>query len=536
MFTNLISRFRSFYVYPLLVFISLLAGISFLPLNANDPHPDSGIFLYIGQQILNGSTLYADLWDNKGPVLYYINALALLIGNGTVWGLYFTEFLSLFIAVLLGYLVIEKELGRIPAIFASIIWPLALFYLYDKGGNFTEEYSLSLGFAAVYLYLRSVNSQSSLIYIFLIGVTFSITLMLRPNNTGIEVSIALLIFISGILSRNFYLLVKQILAYGLGAVLVLAAVLFYFHQMKALGDFYDSFVRYNSIYSVTTMSDRISSLLFGLRLLSPSGLPIVAIAAWIAGVFTLLNTPDGSGRRSVLIPLAVIGLPVELIFSSASGLTFSHYYICWLPIFAVLISFFIYGLIINLTSTRVKIFHRKINLGYIWVFGFFIAMSCLAVVKIPGRIEAFVSSSGAKSPVVEAIGDSSDGEQYLLMWGAAAYFNFVTGMKSPTRFFHQLPLYLCAYTTDDMIGEFLDDIKQRKPLIVDTSATDIYLPPLDRDERKKWQYIDFTEKKNENCTMRPKMEDVFDYIGTNYKLVSTTEPYGWKIYKFEGGN
>jgi hypothetical protein len=85
-----------------------------------------------------------------------------------------------------------------------------------------------------------------------------------------------------------------------------------------------------------------------------------------------------------------------------------------------------------------------------------------------------------------------------------------------------------------MIEEFLDDIKQKKPMIVDTSATDVYLPPFDKDERKKWKYIDFTERKNENCTMRPKMNEVFDYIYSNYKLVNTTDRYKWKIYRYSG--
>jgi hypothetical protein len=46
--------------------------IQFEPLN-HFPNDDSAIFLYIGRAILNGQVPYVDIWDHKGPLLYYIN-------------------------------------------------------------------------------------------------------------------------------------------------------------------------------------------------------------------------------------------------------------------------------------------------------------------------------------------------------------------------------------------------------------------------------------------------------------------------------
>lgn len=525
---------RPIYISLFLILISLIAGISLLPLDAKDPTADSAIFLYVGQRILNGDTLYTDLWDNKGPLLYYINALAVLIGHTPMSGLYIIELISLFIAVALGYSVIEKAFGRIPAVFASIVWPLALFYVNDNGGNFTEEYSMPLSFAAVYLFLRSRGPSSNLLYIFLIGIIFSLSFLLRPNNTGIEISIALLIFISGIANRRYYLLLKEIMAYALGAILVLASVLVYFYWMDALHDFYDAFIRYNSAYSIVSLRDRIASLMFGLRLISPTGLPIIVIVSWVVGVFTLITKPEMDEYKMALISLGVIGLPVEFILSSLSGLMFTHYYLCWLPVFAILTGYFIFEFLRNFASAYLRVFNRKIKMSNIWIFGFLIAMSFLALAKIPTRVERFASTTINENTVLEAIRENLGGEKYLLMWGTSAYYNYATNMKAPSRFFHQLPLFLCAYTTDEMIEEFLEDIKQKKPLIVDTSATDIYLPPFDKEERKKWKFMDFTERVNENCTMSPRLQEVFDYVYSNYRLVDTTDRYKWKIYKYAG--
>ena len=47
------------------------------------PGMDNGVFLYGGQQLLVGKTPYLDFWDHKGPLIYFINALGLMIGKGS---------------------------------------------------------------------------------------------------------------------------------------------------------------------------------------------------------------------------------------------------------------------------------------------------------------------------------------------------------------------------------------------------------------------------------------------------------------------
>ena len=36
---------------------------------------DSGVFKSFGQAIIQGKVIYKDIFDNKGPILYFINAL-----------------------------------------------------------------------------------------------------------------------------------------------------------------------------------------------------------------------------------------------------------------------------------------------------------------------------------------------------------------------------------------------------------------------------------------------------------------------------
>ena len=48
----------------------------------NLPTRDGGTYLYAGRLILRGELPYINIWDNKPPAIYYINALGLWLGRG----------------------------------------------------------------------------------------------------------------------------------------------------------------------------------------------------------------------------------------------------------------------------------------------------------------------------------------------------------------------------------------------------------------------------------------------------------------------
>ncbi|HVY54653.1 MAG TPA: hypothetical protein VHC46_02760, partial [Thermodesulfobacteriota bacterium] len=150
----------------------------------------------------------------------------------------------------------------------------------------------------------------------------------------------------------------------------------------------------------------------------------------------------------------------------------------------------------------------------------------------------YIYLSHRKNPTADTdmIGENMIEANYLLMWGAEASYNFFTKMRSPTRYVYQYPLYTCGYHTDEKIQEFLDDIARTHPLIVDTSATNEDIPPIDNNERSKWKDTAYPEWKTAGCILHPKMEEVFDYINSRYKLVGYMEKNKWKIYKYADGN
>jgi len=429
--------------------------------------------------------------------------------------------------------VLGRSFGRIPAVFALIMFLLAFIYLnYDDhiretiGGNITEEYGLPLSFATLYLFWRLRNSSSSLIYTFLIGAIFSIALLLRPNNTGMQVAVALFIFFAGILNRRIYHLIKQILAFILGSLIIMIPVLLYFNWNDALKDFLDLFLKYNLVYTTSSLRSKIDSINYGLVLLLPTGLPLLAFVAWIGGIFTIGNGTLLKKNQRDLVLIGLIGMPIEFIMSAAAGRSYHHYYINWLPVFTLLTCYFVFIFITQFSSTKIKAFGRAVSANYLWIFAFLITLSGLTCVQIHsniGGLSGFLGqvmfSKQRPNPVIEEINDVAENENYLLMWGAESSVNFITEIKTPTRYLYQYPLYTCGYYTEEMLEEFLDDIAHRKPLIVDTSTTNKLTPPIDDDKRKLWRKVTFAGRQTSDCVQSPAMDRVYGFINSKYEPV-----------------
>jgi hypothetical protein len=83
-----------FLVLAAVAIAATVVGRGFTALLPGDD--DALLFAYIGEQIANGQILYRDLWDNKPPGIFVVNALAA----------YFTDWSFLFLAALEGVLVL----------------------------------------------------------------------------------------------------------------------------------------------------------------------------------------------------------------------------------------------------------------------------------------------------------------------------------------------------------------------------------------------------------------------------------------------
>ena len=108
-------------------FLSLVGSIIALfpsnPINLTLPSRDSGVFLYVGWRLINGDIPYRDVWDHKPPLIYFVDALGLILSPQSLWGVWLLGFLFLFLTIFFLYKSLYDSLGTLPAIIGSSAAP-----------------------------------------------------------------------------------------------------------------------------------------------------------------------------------------------------------------------------------------------------------------------------------------------------------------------------------------------------------------------------------------------------------------------------
>lgn len=138
----MMRKFTTRYLQPLSVALLAAWLVSMVLARANPyltlPSADGGSFLYIGSRMLAGDELYIDVWDHKGPGIFFVNWLGLALVNNSRWGVWVIEFVSLYFGFLLGYWGVKKRWGEGAALVGLAFSAYGLASVFEKG-NLTEE-------------------------------------------------------------------------------------------------------------------------------------------------------------------------------------------------------------------------------------------------------------------------------------------------------------------------------------------------------------------------------------------------------------
>jgi len=129
------------------------------PRFALEVNDNSGVYLYAGWRILQGDLPYLQLWDHKPPLIFYINALGAALTPGSQWGIWALELLALTLAAYLGYKLIKAQFGSLAAGLSTVLWLMALFFIF-LGGNQTRLDPSAAVWGAVPLYAGGSSREA----------------------------------------------------------------------------------------------------------------------------------------------------------------------------------------------------------------------------------------------------------------------------------------------------------------------------------------------------------------------------------------
>ena len=519
-------------LWSLVALLVLRALFLAYPVHGAFPGRDSAVFLYTGWRVTQGEVPYRDVWDHKPPLIYYIDALGLLVGGRSGWGVWLIEGVSLLGAAGLGYALMRRMYGPLIAAVTSVAWVAKLpALLYD--GNLTEEYALPLQWLALWLLYHAEKRGRYKWEGYAIGVTGALAFLLRQNLAGVWMAIGAFLALRAVWRRSWRGLAPLAAAIA-AASGVLAVVGGYFASHGALAALWDAAFKANLAYGRPSPGGLGDGVMAGLLLLAGVALP--AAVGWLGALLQVRGGLWHADAGTVLLAVCALAAPLEAVLASLSGRLYPHYYIAWLPVCAMLTGHALQMLQGRLVASW-KGALRPRDAGQL---ARRLLYSSAAAVVLPfavaGQITPVPPGSpwvrGGPSPyddVTRYIEQTTSEGDRVLVWGAETAINFVAGRRSPTRFVYQYALFaMPGYGSGPMVEEFLAGIEANRPeLIIDTSPTNRAVPPLDAAAREEWG-------RREQAPLLPEMQQVFSYVSAHYRRVEMDNRLGWVAYRRAG--
>lgn len=330
LYNSIVSICESHYflmTFPLLAFIFVYYfSYTTSPLYIHEGM-DSGVFKSMGLAILKGKIPYVDLFDHKGPILYFVNALGQWLIPGRN---------GIFLLQIIGESFVFIFLFKIARLFINGLWSFVsvLFTLFIycgvyQEGNQCEEWILTFTLPAVYLSFcklqegcKSYNTICGLLY----GICFGLAFYIRPTEavaivggvmTGLTVYFAY--------NEKWLLCLKNAGWFMIGFTIITIPIISYFYVNKALSDLFYGLIAFNSKYAGSVYSMFMSCV-------GPHKLPLILMCVTIGIIIS------NSSYKNILFVFSPISLYCAIIIGRR---LYPHYFISYIFFFLLFAIFII---------------------------------------------------------------------------------------------------------------------------------------------------------------------------------------------------
>jgi len=319
------------------LFLAICSKSSFLyPFN---DWADANCFFTMGKGMFHGKVLYADLFDQKGPLIFLYYGIASLISYKTFVGVFIIEVISfsifLYYAHKLMTLYVKKEISYLSLpIISFIILTLPAF---THGGS-VEEFTLPMLMYSLYSLTRFLKEgKISYSFIFLNGLMAGLVGTMKFSILGFWFIFIIIVFFYFILKKSYKKAFMSSVIFLCGMIIPFIPWIIYFSMNNAIKDWINSYI----VFNIKFYPSKVPFILkMGMFILKPLRFMVVNLGY---GIFLMLgfgsliftNTFFKNKNYGMLIILSYIFLCLGIF---CGGISFRYYYL-------VLTPFMIYGII-----------------------------------------------------------------------------------------------------------------------------------------------------------------------------------------------
>lgn len=147
-------------LFAFLSFAVLLFAVQSSPFYPINDWVDPNCFLTVGKAIADGKVLYRDIYEQKGPYLYFLHALCTLVFPDSFLGVWFMEAALCFVMLFFVYKILKlygiDDFKRVAAVSTLIVLGVYFSFAMSKGDS-VEEICSPFLLSVVYITLRRVK-------------------------------------------------------------------------------------------------------------------------------------------------------------------------------------------------------------------------------------------------------------------------------------------------------------------------------------------------------------------------------------------
>ena len=250
---------------------------------------DANCLFTVGRVMKDGGVLYRDIYEQKGPLLYLIHALAACLSDTSFWGVYIMEALAMTVALYAAYRLMRLRAGMgfslgAAAFFGAAFASCTAFIR----GDSAEEFCLPLLMAALAIAYAEYGRRAKpmrMKRLFVCGVLAGCIATIKYTLLGAMIGLCA---VEGVLALKEGGLLRALKSAGVflgGMAVPILPWIVYFAANGALSDAYAAYI-YNNIFlysgAAKTWADRLTewTTLFADNLLwtVPALLGMIALA------------------------------------------------------------------------------------------------------------------------------------------------------------------------------------------------------------------------------------------------------------------
>lgn len=257
------------YLIPLAVFTFLFLFFcsKLSPLYPTNEWGDINVYFNMGKGMFSGMTLYSEIFDHKGPLIFILYGLGSLVSGSSFIGV-FILFIILWITASFSIFYTAKLfVNEGFAFIIALLCPIAYCSYMFEGGS-AEEIILLLNVISIYFFAKyftrtEIKHQPS--YMFIHGVLSSSALLIKLNLIIFWFFPLLFIFVYLLYKREYKNFLQNCIAYLAGFAVILLPVCIYFVVNGALGEAFWVYIELNKQYAASAGDDIPYMISYGFR-------------------------------------------------------------------------------------------------------------------------------------------------------------------------------------------------------------------------------------------------------------------------------